>query len=202
MALYDQVASKPANKLVSNETPVSLTGSYSWVSQSMTYALVSGTQYWFGMRVSNYAGGAADVNWKKDTNGSATEGYYALNVSSAVFPSSAPTLTAITNERFSIYGTFASGAHVVTGSGSFAVVSPAALSIGLTGITGATGQGKANPPNYYHVGMLRWGTTHGVMTAYPVTSDTDLVALPAGITIVYYEFASGITATITELSAL
>lgn len=93
----------------------------------------------------------------------------------------------------------ASTVHVVSGSGSFAVASPSFLKTSIAGRPARLSSGAANPPNWYHVGMLSWGTANGTMVAYPVTRDLDIVQIPPGMTIVYYEFAIGVTATITEL---
>lgn len=92
------------------------------------------------------------------------------------------------------------GVHTVSGSGSFTVSSPAWLSTAITGRPGQIVSGNANPPNWYHVGMLSWGTANGAMVAYPITRDLDLVELPAGLDTVWYEFIGGVTAVITELS--
>ncbi len=94
------------------------------------------------------------------------------------------------------------GTHVVTGRGNFAVSTPAFLSIALSGLPASPQIGAAEPRNLYHMGMISWGATAGVFTAYPVTRDLDVVALPAGITIIYYEFFDGVTATIVELATL
>lgn len=201
-ALYDEASSAPHNLLVANETPVTVGGSFGWVTQSITYPLVAGTQYWFGLRIHDNAATVNDCYMKYDSNGGATEMYYHYEGTGSVFPSTCTLDHPTTNERVSIYGTYASGAHVVTGRGNFAITSPAVLSIALTGIPARLTYGAAEPKNWYHVGMLRWGTANGVFTAYPVTADTDLVILPAGMTILYYEFASGITATITERSTV
>lgn len=93
------------------------------------------------------------------------------------------------------------GTHVVTGRGSVTVDSPAWLSTSITGRPDRLSSGEAEPENWYHVGMLSWGTANGAMAAYPVTRDLDLVALPAGMDTLWYEFASGVTATIVELAA-
>jgi hypothetical protein len=91
-----------------------------------------------------------------------------------------------------------SGTHVVIGRGSFAVTSPLWLSTTIAGRPGVLSNGAAEPPNWYHVGMLSWGTANGAMSAYPVTRDLDLVQLPSGMDTVWYEFVSGVTATIVE----
>lgn len=93
------------------------------------------------------------------------------------------------------------GTHVVSGRGSFSIGGLGWLSTSITGRPSVLTSGMAEPPNWYHVGMLSWGTTHGIMTAYPVTRDLDLVELPAGLSEVHYEFFSGVLATIVELAA-
>jgi len=90
------------------------------------------------------------------------------------------------------------GTHVVSGRGNFAISTPAYLLVSLAGVGGSFQQGNAEPPNYYHVGMVSWGTSNGVFTAKVLTRTTEVLALPPGMTLLYYEFASGITATIVE----
>lgn len=92
------------------------------------------------------------------------------------------------------------GTHEVSGRGSFAVDAPSWLRVALEGIPGHLTHGQAEPPNWYHIGMLSWGTDSGVMTAHIVTRELELIQLPAGMTDVYYQFAAGVTAAITELS--
>lgn len=92
------------------------------------------------------------------------------------------------------------GVHTVSGSGSFTVSAPTWLSTAISGRPAWLSSGAANPPNWYHVGMLSWGTANGAMVSYPVTRDLDLVEIPAGLDTVWYEFAIGVTAVITELS--
>jgi hypothetical protein len=82
------------------------------------------------------------------------------------------------------------------------MANPAVLKISITGIGGNISWGNAEPKNYYHLGMIRWGTANGVFPAYPITSDTELVILPANMNILYYEFAAGVTATIVEQSTV
>lgn len=93
------------------------------------------------------------------------------------------------------------GTHVVSGRGTFAVTSPAWLSTSITGRPSNITAGQAEPPNWYHVGMVSWGTANGAMVAYPITRDLDLVQLPTGMDTVWYEFAIGVTATIVELDS-
>lgn len=90
----------------------------------------------------------------------------------------------------------------VTGRGSVTIISPAFLKIETdhADYPVFVTSGNAEPPNYYHVGMISWGTANGAMTAYPVTREVDLVEVPAGMDTLWYEFASGITAVITELA--
>lgn len=93
------------------------------------------------------------------------------------------------------------GTHVVSGRGNFPVDSPAWLSIAITDRPAYLGNGPAEPTNYLHLGSISWGTANGAMNRYIVTRDLDLVELPAGMTVLYFEFALGATATITELAA-
>jgi hypothetical protein len=92
------------------------------------------------------------------------------------------------------------GVHVVSGRGDFIISEPLWLSISLSGVPPRLNIGNAEPPNLYHAGMISWGSDNGVMTAYPVTRELDLVAIPAGMTVLHYEFADPIAATITELT--
>lgn len=96
----------------------------------------------------------------------------------------------------------APGTHTLSGRGNITITSPAFLSTSLSGtfpVFATTGQ--AEPPNYYHVGMISWGTTaNGAMVAYPVTRIVDLVQLPAGMDTLWYEFVSGVIAVVTELA--
>lgn len=93
------------------------------------------------------------------------------------------------------------GSHVVDGRGSVSIDTATEwLSTVIVGRPTVLSNGAAEPPNYYHVGMLSWGTeAHGAMVAYPVTRDLDLVRIPLGMDTLWFEFASGVTATITEL---
>lgn len=90
--------------------------------------------------------------------------------------------------------------HAASGRGSFTVTSPNWLSTAVSGRPGQLTAGNAEPPNWYHVGMLSWGTSNGAIESYPVTRDLDLVQLPSGMTTVWYEFITGISVIITELS--
>lgn len=92
--------------------------------------------------------------------------------------------------------------HTVTGRGSVAIAGLAWLSTALSGtFPPFTTTGNAEPTNYYHVGMLSWGTVaSGAIQAYPVTRLLDLVEIPTGMDTLWYEFAPGITAVISELA--
>jgi hypothetical protein len=91
--------------------------------------------------------------------------------------------------------------HVVTGRGNFVIVSPPWLQVVLSGIPARVSFGSAEPRNYFHVGIISWGTANGTLLAYPVTRELELVSIPAGMTILSYYFAPGVTATITEMAA-
>jgi hypothetical protein len=113
-ALYTDSAGVPSALVVANETPVSATSTtFSWISQSFSQAITAGTQYWFGIRVSNYAAGNhRDLFVKFDTNGGATEGYFKVNAALAAFPATVTSPTSFTNERWSVYGTYTPSATV------------------------------------------------------------------------------------------
>lgn len=95
------------------------------------------------------------------------------------------------------------GVHVVTGRGNEPLDTATTwLSTAVDDRPGNLSSGAAEPPNWYHVGMLTWGTVaHGAMVSYPVTRDLDLVQIPAGMDTLWFEFVAGVTATITELTA-
>lgn len=89
----------------------------------------------------------------------------------------------------------------ISGRGFFDLLGREWLQTSIAGRPAYLTHGQAEPPNWYHVGMLSWGTVNGVMQAYPVTRDADLVRIPSGMTRLYYEFAGGVVATIVELVA-
>ncbi len=95
------------------------------------------------------------------------------------------------------------GTHIVTGRDNFTLdITTTFLSTTITGRTVNMTAGQAEPPNYFHVGMISWGTVaHGAMKAYPVTRDLDLVEIPAGCDKLWFEFGPGVEATIVELTA-
>lgn len=92
------------------------------------------------------------------------------------------------------------GTHVVTGRGSFSIVTPEWLEISLTGVPGIQDHGRAEPTNYFNIGIVAWGTSNGTLSAHPVSKLLELVELPTGMTYLGYWFADGVTATITERS--
>lgn len=98
-------------------------------------------------------------------------------------------------------GSGGGGVHVVSGRGSVALSGQEWLSTSISGRPSILSSGAAEPPNWYHVGMLSWGTANGAMQSYPVTRDLDLVHIPSGLDTLWYEFIAGVTATITELAS-
>lgn len=90
--------------------------------------------------------------------------------------------------------------HTVSGTGSFAMATPTWLSVSITGRPARLTSGAANPANWYHVGMVSWGTANGAITAHPITRDLELLQLPPGQNTLWYAFVSGVTAVITELT--
>jgi hypothetical protein len=92
------------------------------------------------------------------------------------------------------------GEHVVSGRGEFAIDAPGWLKVSVAGRPSFLTSGFAEPPNWYHVGLLSWGTANGIMTAQPITRDLELIALPPGMLRLAYSLANGVTATITEMA--
>lgn len=95
------------------------------------------------------------------------------------------------------------GTHIVSGAGSVAISSPAGVTVALTGIPASVGQSKGNPARYQSIGSIVFGTAAGNLRHYFLSLDTELVVAPVpDATILYYSILPGITATITELSAV
>lgn len=93
-------------KVDANDTGVNVGSSFGWVSQSFSTAITNGTQYWFGIRVTNYQSPPGrDVNVKFDT-GSGTELRFKNNAALAVWPATASGTSDGGTERWSIYGTY------------------------------------------------------------------------------------------------
>lgn len=116
-ALYSDSAGAPGSLLTAtSHTAASVGAAFAWVSIDMSgdgFSVVSGTQYWFCMRVPSYLGGTDnDVNVHFDTNGSLTEGYFKTGgfTEPRPFPATATGSTSFANERWSIYGTFTAAA--------------------------------------------------------------------------------------------
>jgi hypothetical protein len=92
-----------------------------------------------------------------------------------------------------------SGAHAVSGRGTFSIAGLEWLKVATSGIPGTVSRGTAEPTNYFHMGILTWQTVNGAMLAYPITRSLELIKLPPNMTSIGYYLVSPITATITEL---
>lgn len=121
MALYTDSSGAPSALVQANETPITITdgiGVFAWRTQTgFSASLTSGTQYWLAVRISNYDGNH-DVNFKQDTNGSLTEGYFKNNAALANFPATVSGATSFANERASFYFTYTPSAGAAPFAGS------------------------------------------------------------------------------------
>lgn len=120
MALYTDSAGAPGSKVVANETGVTVAAGFTWVAQTFSQAITSGTQYWFAIKVPGGHAGSVDVNVKFDTNAGATELYFLGDGPPLTnpFPATAAGASSATNERWSIYGTYTpSGSTMPPGLG-------------------------------------------------------------------------------------
>jgi hypothetical protein len=90
--------------------------------------------------------------------------------------------------------------HVVTGTGQFAVATPAGLSISTTGIPAYVARDPGTPTLYHHVGKFSLGHVYGWQ--HPI--DLELVPqlvypLAREFTLVGYTLLAGVTATFAEV---
>ena len=76
--------------------------------------------------------------------------------------------------------------------------SPGSLAVTVTALRTNYELGEANPANYYHLGLLRLGTAHGYLPAFPIDADTQLIPCPAGVTHVGYVLFGGTTIDLEE----
>jgi hypothetical protein len=58
--------------------------------------------------------------------------------------------------------------------------------------------GEANPPNWYHIGLLRFGSSGFFQPAFPIDADNMWVPVPPGADEVAYSIMSGGVVTIEE----
>lgn len=108
VALYADSAGSPTGGALATGTAQTVGASLAWVDVPISVAVTSGTQYWFAFIVPNGVTPTLDINGKFDTNGGATESYFLSNGGA---PGGTGFLTfagasAITNERWSVYGTY------------------------------------------------------------------------------------------------
>jgi len=89
----------------------------------------------------------------------------------------------------------------LSGSGSIGISNPAAVLLALTTQPASLGVGPGNPPWLFKVGNIAWGTTNGPLRNEPITHQSELIIAPfSTASVMYYAFAPGVVATITELS--
>jgi hypothetical protein len=86
----------------------------------------------------------------------------------------------------------------LSGSGTQAVSAPGSLALAITTLPAIQSDGRANPANHYDVGLLRLGTAHGYLAAFPIDATAQLIPCPAGVSIVGYSLFNGAVVTIEE----
>lgn len=95
-------------------------------------------------------------------------------------------------------GTVHSGLH---DSGSISVTAPGALTVECDNIPPDLGQSAITPPAFFHLGAVAFSDASGIFRNYFVEHPVELVVAPfPNATLVYYWFAPGVIATITELT--
>jgi hypothetical protein len=88
--------------------------------------------------------------------------------------------------------------YTLTGSGTQALAYPASLAIVITAHPTVVSSGNANPTNYFHLGLIRLGTSKGHLPAIPIDAANQLVPCPNGANILGYNLVSGVTITVEE----
>ncbi len=86
----------------------------------------------------------------------------------------------------------------LTGTGVQAIASPGSLAVTITVFPAGLQQGNANPANWYHLGLLRVGNTHGYLPAVPLDATNMLLPCPNGATLLGYSLGAGVEITAEE----
>lgn len=74
-----------------------------------------------------------------------------------------------------------------------------ALHVDITTVPTNSGQGSANPPNRYHVALLRLGDATGYFDAVPVVGGPQWLAVPSGTTRCGYACQGGAVISLSEV---
>ena len=88
--------------------------------------------------------------------------------------------------------------YTLSGSGTQAVSTPASLALVITTPPSYHSDGRATPANRYDVGLLRLGTSHGYLPAFPIDATNQLIPCPVGTTLVGYTLLAGAVITLEE----
>jgi len=88
--------------------------------------------------------------------------------------------------------------YSLSGSGTQSVSSPGSLAIVVTSLPAIATDGRATPANHYDLGLLRLGTAHGYLPAFPIDATNQLVPCPSGVIHVGYTLLHGCTITLEE----
>jgi len=91
----------------------------------------------------------------------------------------------------------------ISGSGSHAIAGGTGwLELHVTALPANPGQGRANPANYYDVGLIRLGDGTGVWPPQAIDAEHQVVGCPTGTTTIYYELPPGASVDITEAAGV
>ena len=93
--------------------------------------------------------------------------------------------------------------HTLSGSGVQAISNPVALAVSLAGIPSSLAIAKGNPTRYFGLGNIAFGNANGYFRNYYLEHAAEQILSPLSTaTLLAYSFASGITATVTELTSI
>lgn len=93
-------------------------------------------------------------------------------------------------------------AHALTGAGFEPIESPWGLLVSLTFVPVWLGKRVGHPDHYVDAGWLSVGNEDGHVAAFRLGHPDELVlGLPDGMTVLGYDLAYGLEATVSELTA-
>lgn len=94
------------------------------------------------------------------------------------------------------------GPYTLTGSGQQSIATPLGLKVEVLARGNGATVGFAQPPNTFHVGLLRWGNANGFFPPVPIDADTQQLLLPPGMTTLGYQVGPGAQIRVTETKGI
>jgi hypothetical protein len=89
----------------------------------------------------------------------------------------------------------------ISGSGTHAIAAGTGfLSIDITTFWPNSKTGRANPTNYFDIGLLRFGNSNGYGPAFAIDGDLQIVPVPSWATTLGYAMIGTSVATVTEVA--